>query len=206
MVIGSIVMFAGSVAPIGWLLCDGSEVSRSRYQSLFSAIGTTHGSGDGSTTFNLPDIRGRVIIGASQSHAVSSTGGEESHSLSSSEIPSHSHSVGTHGHSNGITVKTPSMSHTSSMSLNPSKYYRSSDYSSLGVYMSASNPALDGRPSQTSASRTSNLIISNHSPADCEVSGSISNCDAFNTDTTGSGTPHNNMQPFLTMNYIIYAG
>jgi microcystin-dependent protein len=60
---GTVLDFAGAVAPAGWLLCDGSSVSRTTYANLFAVIGTTHGSGDGSTTFGLPDGRGRVIAG-----------------------------------------------------------------------------------------------------------------------------------------------
>lgn len=56
---GSMVDFAGTTAPSGWLMCDGAAVSRTVYASLFSALGTAYGSGDGSTTFNLPDYRGR---------------------------------------------------------------------------------------------------------------------------------------------------
>lgn len=60
---GMMTPFAGSVAPTGWLFCDGSAVSRTTYAALFSAIGTLWGAGDGSTTFNLPDMRGRVPAG-----------------------------------------------------------------------------------------------------------------------------------------------
>jgi len=61
---GSLMDFAGTSAPTGWLLCDGSAVSRTTYSALFSAISTTWGSGDGSTTFNVPDFRGRATIGS----------------------------------------------------------------------------------------------------------------------------------------------
>ena len=61
--IGSIKMYGGSAAPTGYLLCDGSAVSRTTYASLFTVISTTFGVGDGSTTFNVPDMRGRVPIG-----------------------------------------------------------------------------------------------------------------------------------------------
>lgn len=60
---GCISMFCGSVAPNGWLICDGSNVSRTTYADLFSIIGTTYGNGDGSTTFTLPDFKGRVPVG-----------------------------------------------------------------------------------------------------------------------------------------------
>lgn len=60
---GSLLGYGGSSAPAGWLLCDGSAVSRTTYASLFSAISTTFGVGDGSSTFNIPDLRGRVVAG-----------------------------------------------------------------------------------------------------------------------------------------------
>ena len=60
---GSIVAFGGTVAPDGWLICDGSALSRTQYASLFGAIGVAHGAGDGVTTFNLPDYRGRFLRG-----------------------------------------------------------------------------------------------------------------------------------------------
>lgn len=63
---GIIFPYAGSSAPDGFLLCDGSAVSRATYADLFALIGTTYGAGDGSTTFNVPDLRGSVIIGAGQ--------------------------------------------------------------------------------------------------------------------------------------------
>ena len=60
---GMVLPFAGAAAPEGFLLCDGSAVSRTTYGDLFAAIGTAYGAGDGSTTFNLPDLRGRVAAG-----------------------------------------------------------------------------------------------------------------------------------------------
>jgi microcystin-dependent protein len=61
---GSVIAFAGSAAPTGWLLCDGSAVNRTTYATLFTTLSTTYGAGDGSTTFNLPDMRGRMPMGA----------------------------------------------------------------------------------------------------------------------------------------------
>jgi microcystin-dependent protein len=61
---GTIAPFGGGTVPEGWLLCDGSTVSRSTYSSLYEAVGTVHGQGDGSTTFHLPDLRGRFLRGA----------------------------------------------------------------------------------------------------------------------------------------------
>jgi microcystin-dependent protein len=64
---GSILMFAGSTAPLNWLLCDGTAVSRATYNKLFQAIGTTWGAGNGTTTFNLPDMRGAAPAGVGTS-------------------------------------------------------------------------------------------------------------------------------------------
>jgi microcystin-dependent protein len=69
---GAVTAFAGVAAPTGWLLCDGSAVSRATYAALFSVIGTTYGSGNGSTTFNLPDLRGEFIRGLDNGRGVDS--------------------------------------------------------------------------------------------------------------------------------------
>lgn len=71
---GTMQMFAGNTIPAGWLLCDGSAVSRTNYAKLFSAIGTTWGAGDGSTTFNLPNSIGRFAEGAATSGSYKSAG------------------------------------------------------------------------------------------------------------------------------------
>lgn len=79
---GAVIFFAGSSAPTGYLLCDGSAVSRSTYSNLFSAIGTTYGSGDGTTTFNLPDMRQRFPLMKSSSgtgSTLGATGGNIDH-------------------------------------------------------------------------------------------------------------------------------
>lgn len=74
--IGSIIQFAGATIPSGWLLCDGSAISRTTYEDLFDAIGTTYGTGDGSTTFNLPNLKGRVAVGKDTSQTEFDTLGE----------------------------------------------------------------------------------------------------------------------------------
>lgn len=88
---GSITAWGSATAPAGWLLCDGSAVSRSTYGALFAAIGTTYGAGDGSTTFNVPDLRGRSIVGrdASQTEfdTLGEAGGAKTHTLTDAEVP-----------------------------------------------------------------------------------------------------------------------
>lgn len=103
---GAIAAYAGSKAPEGWLLCDGSTVSRKSYPLLFAAIGTAYGSGDGSTTFGLPDLRGRVPMGISSSHALASKGGEETHKLAEAELPPHKHTIRAGWQSQSASVRT----------------------------------------------------------------------------------------------------
>ena len=95
--VGTILDYAGTSVPAGYLECDGSAVSRSAYPLLFAAIGTTWGVGNGSTTFNLPNLNGRTCIG-SGTRNVGATGGSETHALTLDEVPSHAHSVGAHAH------------------------------------------------------------------------------------------------------------
>lgn len=107
---GSVVPFAGASAPTGWLFCFGQTVSRTTYAALFVALGTTYGAGDGSTTFTLPDLRGRVpggkddmggvaasrlTTGASGVNGASlgASGGAETHTLSSTQMPAHTHDL-----------------------------------------------------------------------------------------------------------------
>jgi microcystin-dependent protein len=94
--IGVIVPYTSTTAPPTWMICDGSAISRATYPALFAVCGTTFGAGDGSTTFNLPDLRGRVGVGAGQGASLSNRllaaiGGEETHLLSIAEMPAHTH-------------------------------------------------------------------------------------------------------------------
>ena len=103
--IGAILPFSSDTIPNGWLLCDGRAVSRTEYAELFKAIGTKHGSGDGSTTFNLPNPKGRTLVGKDSSdtdfNELGKTGGEKTHTITTSEIPSHSHHISSVGIGSG---------------------------------------------------------------------------------------------------------
>ena len=102
--VGSIIPWSGSQVPSGWFLCNGQAISRTTYADLFSAVGTTYGGGDSSSTFNLPDLRGRTVVGLDNMGGVNAgviTGGwgstlggkygEEAHQLTIAEMPTHSH-------------------------------------------------------------------------------------------------------------------
>ena len=154
---GFIIQYASSSAPSGWLLCDGSAVSRTTYSALFAIISTTYGSGDGSTTFNLPDLRGRVPIGFGQGSGLTNrnmanTGGAETHTLTTSEMPSHTHNDS--GHTHAIPGGT---------------------FGGSGGY-TANDTATSGRSTYTGYA---------------------------NIQATGGGGAHNNMQPFVVVNFVI---
>ncbi len=102
---GTTLPYAGSSAPNGYLLCDGTAISRTTYATLFGVVGSTYGAGDGLTTFNVPDLRGRVVImqdgaanritsastNGSNADTLGGVGGAETHTLTTAQVPPHSH-------------------------------------------------------------------------------------------------------------------
>jgi len=117
---GSVIPYAGASAPTGFLLCDGSAVSRTTYAALFAVVGTTYGAGDGSSTFTLPDLRGRVVAGQDDMGGASAnrltdqtgglngdtlgdTGGSETHTLTTAQLASHTHSFSGSGSTTAMT-------------------------------------------------------------------------------------------------------
>lgn len=173
---GVIFPFAGSAAPNGFLLCYGQAVSRTTYAALFAAIGTTHGAGDGSTTFNVPDLRGRTIAGMDNmggtaanrlttggsgvaGTTLGAAGGVETHTLTSTQMPVHNHSVTDPGHGHSYTSP-----------------YRA------GWEASGSGTGIVGNTTGgTTASVGTGISIQN----------------------AGSGAAHNNTQPTIVLNWII---
>ena len=90
--VGEIRMFGGNFAPVGWMFCEGQLLPISENETLFNLIGTTYG-GDGQSTFALPDLRGRVPVHQGNGFTLAETGGVEDVTLTSSQIPSHTHAL-----------------------------------------------------------------------------------------------------------------
>jgi len=133
---GVTLPFAGTSEPTGYLLCFGQAVSRTTYADLFSAISTTYGTGDGSTTFNLPDMRGRVVAGQDDMGGTSAdrltdqsggldgdtlgdTGGSEMHALTTAQLAAHTHTVSLGGGSDGSITAVGQVSQQSDFSNQP---------------------------------------------------------------------------------------
>lgn len=206
-VVGAVVAFAGSTSPAGWLLCDGSAVSRTTYAALFSVIGTTYGDGNGSTTFNLPNLVNRMMVGTGGLYALGSTGGEASHALTEAELASHTHTfTGTavnsgnqsadHTHSRGTMeiggtmtdlLGGGSLAATGAFSLSKSaaNFNATSGNRSYGWFTFKASNNWTGSTSGVSANHTHSVTASG------------------TNSSTGSGTAHNNMPPYVAINYII---
>lgn len=178
--VGIIVPYTGLDEPNGWLTCDGRAVSRTRYTKLFARISDQFGAGDGSTTFNLPDLRGLTIMGVNHlstpngqsadinlsARAYKDIGGEEFHQLTIPEMPIHDHTGTTDPHTDNHT-------HTIS---GPASTQPDDNDDPGGV-------------TTTTSQVTSTNGIHDH--------------DLENVNNTGDNQPHNNMQPFLVAQYLI---
>jgi microcystin-dependent protein len=184
---GSIIQWGGATAPANWLLCDGSAVSRTTYASLFSAIGSTYGSGDGSTTFNLPDLRGRVPVGRNGGSfgSLGSTGGVESVTLTAAQsgLPAHNHTQNSHthiqdAHGHAWTGQNSSLNNNGQAGNYPFKIAQDLQTQWTGT---------TGNISTTVATNQATTATNNPNTA---------------ADATAS---HTNVQPYQVVNYIIKA-
>lgn len=166
--VGTILAVATEAVPDGFFLCDGRELSRNGYQALYKAIGTTYGNGKGNgTTFNLPNIQGRTLIGVGQgdnlkSRKLGETGGIESVVLNKDQLPEHSHSA------------------------NPTLTFPTAGY-------------------ETFYSKNPEVLSNNNFSKDSDFrnNGNTSLPFSFNTNNTGKNLPHENMQPFISVQYCI---
>ena len=217
---GIVSAFAGVTAPSGWLMCYGQAVSRTDYSALFTALSTTYGSGDGSTTFNIPDMRGRAIAGVdnmggtaasrltstvlSASNTLGATGGTQTHILTTAELASHNHTQNSHNHTQD------SHNHTQS------SHNHNQNAHDHNVNLYEGTQAVQGGTGDLYYSRRGDLTFQ---PTTSTVTTATNQATtATNTATTatnqattavnnaaGSGSAHLNTQPTLVLNYIIRA-
>lgn len=103
--IGTVIVFGGSFAPVGWLTCDGSLQAIEQYQALYALIGTTYG-GDGQSTFGLPDLRGRMPLGMGLNYSIGQAAGSEQVTLTAQTMPMHAHQVNASNSNAGSTDPT----------------------------------------------------------------------------------------------------
>jgi microcystin-dependent protein len=195
-------MYAGTSAPNSdWLICDGSAVSRTTYAGLYAVIGTTFGTGDGSTTFNVPDMRSRMPIGVGTgtgltARNLAATGGVESVTLTSAQSGNPAHS---HGHtltpssnnSSADNLVSSSGNHTHTV---PGRQAPSGTHGHTGTTTFATAASTS---TATPYSVTSDNVSTLHSH-NVYIVGSISNSTA-----TNAASSHENMTPFLAVNFII---
>lgn len=179
---GSVSAYAGISVPGGWLHCDGSAIDRTIYADLFAAIGTTFGAGDGETTFNIPNLRGRNIIGLNSSEtdfdALGETGGAKRHTLTIAELPPHNHGVVDPGHAHGVT--DPGHAH---------------GYTATQGVGSIENDAPDYNGS----------VFQNGQTTGASATGVTVNTatTGITTMLTGGGESHNILDPYMALRYII---
>jgi len=260
--IGEVVDYAGTTAPPRWLMCYGQAVSRTTYAALFAVISTTYGVGDNSTTFNLPDARGRASAGKDDMGGTSANrltnfaggldgdvlgaaGGLENHIITLAQMASHNHTGATgtesadHTHNTAVSGTTAGVSAnhthvtavsgtTGTVSVNHTHapgsgvQYWNFNASGGGAYtMSISTGTTTSLAnntagfsanhthsfSDTSSTSGVNSVGHTHTFSDTSsVSGGRSAAHTHAITAEGSGTAHNNVQPTIVFNKIIYAG
>ena len=200
--VGTVTAFAGNTCPENYLFCQGQSLLKADYPELFAVIGTTYGGTSTSTTFNLPDLRGRVPVGVDPDWAVSDifdgldrTGGEVEHVLTSNEMPRHNHTGNTTQTLRRLTSIFDSISYNSLPS--ESGYILYTTYQSFS-YSNSTNTAF-------SDSVHPGVHLKNSSGDNVDIRGVMVNAgnSSLSINYTGGGAAHNNCQPYITLQYII---
>lgn len=195
---GTIHLFAGPTAPSGFLFCQGQVISRNTYPRLFAAIGTNYGAGDGSTTFGIPDLQGRVAAGKSTSGTfatLNNRGGTETETLSTATMPSHTHTQNSHNHTQNAHNHSQN-AHGHSFrggQVRPSNpggytvvYVNGGTWYGYGYSYSEPTQA-------TTATNQATTATNNPTTATNQDAGGLA----------GVTQSHNNLQPYIVLNYII---
>lgn len=188
--IGSIQAYGGMSAPTNWLICDGRAVSRTDYKELFKVIGVFFGEGDGATTFNLPDLTGRVAIGHNDTYSLGAQGGNKD-----AIIPYHNHSIASSG---ACTTNSTSKTLTGDV-WNMAVQSSSQNLTTTGIFSARTTTEGVGYTSSTNQRQDGFHIDATHSH------GIPNHTHTVNYAGTADNTVDANMQPYLVTNYIIKA-
>lgn len=192
---GAIICFAGQVVPTGWFLCDGSEISKSEYPKLFSLIGNTYGTPVNSSNFVLPNLQQRIPLGKSNNNTLGENGGNSNITLSTSQLPSHNHT--------GTTNSSGSHSHTASDSGHSHSYQdayfaENRNANPDGVFGAGAGTDRDNEyynrdPIPSTDTGYAQITIGNNGE----------HTHTFTTDSTGSNSSIDIMNPYIVLNYLI---
>jgi microcystin-dependent protein len=188
--VGELKMWSVPNPPAGWLVCDGAAISRANYSELFSVIATLYGAGDGSTTFNVPDLTGRVPMGASAARPHASTGGAETVSLTAAEQNA------PHWH----TIPDPTHAHGGIFGQGGEWPVIRWDWSVYGYLHQ------DNIHDHWSTAAAQQVQVSDRVTATSGLVSDARYTGIPHADWSGNGWGHENMQPYLAISYIIYAG
>lgn len=201
--VGALTAFAGSVNPSGWMSCDGQAVSRTTYDALFTAIGTTYGAGDGVTTFNLPDLRGAFPMHKSGSHALGSEGGSETVTLVEANLPVHDHQMThyhsmDHNHPSFTTSSDGAHSHTTHVGweTDAPNTGAGARFTNVGDLPANQGSNKGNAPTTSAGAHTHTVDVPN-------FVGDTGGSSQIRTGTTGSGTAATVLNPFVALNWII---